>query len=206
MNKKVLSFLAFMFLVYNTCFAQKLYIWCPQEHNIKARIGFLDGQDIDLVIFDGRNIPKNSKVECENKNIIDDLATYLKTAYPSAKIRIVDQSDYYKKSEKRKITIKIAIAAYQAGFGVDVTVGIGSVGGSFSYGVIPKGEWNGITSYYVQIFDNRKEEEKKYPKEISEVVSKSNLWGYKTAKTCLNSSYEKANQDLLFFIENSFME
>jgi hypothetical protein len=72
--------------------------------------------------------------------------------------------------------------------------------------VFPKGEWNGLVSYYVQIFDNRKESGRKLSKEISEVTSKSNLWGYKTAKACLYSSYEKANQDLTTFIEDSFME
>lgn len=65
---------------------------------------------------------------------------------------------------------------------------------------------NGLVSYYVQIFDNRKEVQRKLSKEINEITSKSNMWGYKTAKSCLYSSYNKANQPLLSFIEDSFME
>lgn len=186
--------------------AQKLYIWCPTEQEVKPRTGFLENENISLVVFDGRSIPKNSRIECESLSVEPGLMEYIKKAYPSCKITRLSESEYYKKSELGKITIKIGIAAYQAGFGTDISIGIGSVGGKFSYGIFPKGEWNALTSYFVQIFDNRKTDEKKYSREISSVVSKSNMWGYKTARTCLFSSYDKSNQDLLSFVESSFME
>ena len=156
--------------------------------------------------MDGRNLPANSKVECNHNTVVQSVTAIIKKAYPSCKITTMDEAQYYSKSEKGKITIKIAIAAYQAGFGVDVLVGVGEVNGSFAFGIIPQGEWNGLVAYYVQIVDNRTDTEKKYQKEISQVTSKSNMWGYKTAKSCLNTSYEKADQDLLFFIDNSLLE
>ena len=202
-------------LILITCFAclfsykataQKLYIWCPEEHEVKPRVGFLEKQQVDLVLFDGRTMPPNSKVECGSADVEQALVKFIQRIYPSCKLTILPDSDYYKSSEKGKITIKVGIASYHAGFGTDISVGIGSVGGKFSYGVFPKGQWNGLASYYVQIFDNRKGSVRKLSKEISEVTSKPNLWGYKTAKACLYTSYDKANQDLLAFIEDSLME
>ena len=145
-------------------------------------------------------------MECDGENVVKALSDYVKKAYPSTTINFLNNEAYYKKPENGKTTIKVAISAYHAGFGVDILVGIGNVGGNFSYGVFPKGEWNALTSYYVQIFDYRKEPDKKFQKEISEMASKPNMWGYKSAKTCLNTTYIQANQKLLFFIDNSLME
>jgi hypothetical protein len=203
--KKTLLLTTFLSFIFNYSFGQKLYVWCPDEQNVKPRIGFLENQEINILVFDGRTITKNSKVECESENVVQALSNYIRKAYPSAKINLLKNEAYYKKPEKGKITIKLAISAYHAGFGADISAGIGSVGGNFSYGVIPKGEWNGVTSYYVQIFDSRNED-KKLVKEISEIASKPNMWGYKTAKVCLNTTYIQANQTLLFFIDNSLME
>ncbi|HWD90327.1 MAG TPA: hypothetical protein VG367_19500 [Mucilaginibacter sp.] len=190
----------------NYASAQKLYIWCPEQPTAKQHVGFLDRQQVDLVIFDGRSIPSNSKVECQSADVEEALKHFIQYAYPSCKITVLADSMYYRPSESGKITIKIGIAAYQAGFGTDIEVGIGSVGGKFAYGVFPKGEWNGLVSYYLQIFDNRGGGTKKMSKEVSSVTSKSNLWGYKTAKACLFASYDKANLDLLSFIEDSLMQ
>ena len=201
------SFLLFACLLsHNFILAQKLYVWCPDEQNVKARTGFLEGQQINLVVFDGRTIPPKSKIECESSSVVEALANYIKKAYPSAKINLLGDEAYYKKPEANIITLKVAISAFHAGFGSDISVGIGSVGGSFSYGVFPKGEWNGLTSYYAQVFDNRNGTAKKDQKEIVELASKPNMFGYKTAKTCLNTTYIQANQKLLFFIDGLLME
>ncbi|WP_462264149.1 hypothetical protein [Mucilaginibacter sp.] len=199
----ILQFLAI--LSFNIAHAQKLYVWCPENHSVKARVGFLENQEVNLVIFDGRIIPPKSKIECESNDVEKSLAKFIQDAYPSCKITTLNESDYYKPSAKGKITIKIGIASYQAGFGTDIGVGIGSVGGNFSYGIFAKSEWNGLVSYYVQIFDDRSELDKKLTKEISELTSKSNIWGYKTARACLYASYDKANVSLLSFIESTFM-
>ena len=166
----------------------------------------MKNQNVNVVIFDGRNIPSNSKIECDSHGVTDALKAYIGKVYPSSNIIILPDSTYYQPSTKGALTIKIGIAAYQAGFGTDISVGIGSVGGKFSYSVFPKGQWNGLVSYYVQIFDNRVDNKKKVSKEISEITTKSNVWGYKTARSCLYSSYDKANTELLSFIEDSLME
>jgi len=193
-------------LIHTLVLGQKLYIWCPNDQEVKPRVSFLENQEINLIIFDGRSIPNNSKIECQSSDVVVELFNVIKKAYPSAKINLLNDSNYYKKSDAGKITIKIGIAAYQAGFGTDVTVGVGTIGGNFSYGLVAKGQWNGITSYYAQIFNNRNNLAGKYEREIFKVESKSNIWGYKTAKVCLNSAFTEANQELLFFIDKSLME
>jgi len=204
--KHLFLVISFITIVFCSANAQKLYIWCPDQHNVKQRAGFLDKESVDLVIFDGRSIPSNSKVECKGTDVEQALKDFIQHVYPSCKLTVLPDSSYYKSSAPDRITIKIGIAAYQAGFGTDISVGIGSGGGKFSYGVFPKGEWNGLVSYYVQIFDNRNGGAKKMSKEVSSVTSKSNLWGYKTAKACLFTSYNRANIDLLSFIEDSLMQ
>ncbi len=166
----------------------------------------MENDEIDLVIFDGRTIPQKVKEKCETVEITNAITTCIKTAYPAAKINILSNSDYYKDARKNIITIKLAISAYHAGFGTDITVGIGSVGGNFSYGIIPKGEWNAVTGYFLKIYDFRNGKEEKYTKEINKIASKPNMWGYKSAKSCLNKTYAEANQDLLFFIDESLMK
>ncbi|GHT64139.1 hypothetical protein FACS189451_11530 [Bacteroidia bacterium] len=202
---KKIIFILFFTTINLFAFGQKLYIWCPENPNIKPRVGFLQGQEVNIIIFDGRIIPEKSKVECSSEKVSQSLFDLLSTSYPSAKLIFLPEEKYYQKPDTNIVTIKIAISAYHAGFGRDISVGIGSVGGNFSYGVFPKGEWNALTSFYVQIFDNRNSKEKKDAKEISEIESKPNLVGYRTAKGCLNSSYVRAIQSLLFYIENYLM-
>lgn len=203
---KCLIFTLLISLTTFACSAQKLYIWCPEFHEVKAHTGFLSSQDVNLVVFDGRTIPSNSRVECDGESVKQALAQYIQKIYPSCRINILSDSDYYKPSTQGKITIKIGIGAYQAGFGTDINVGIGSVGGKFSYGVFTQGKWNGLVSYYVQVFDNRREGSKKSSKEIAEVTSKSNIWGYKSGKDCLYASYDQANTELTNFIEDTLMQ
>ena len=205
MIKKYVSTLTVLFFLCNISIAQKLYIWCPEETVVKPRIGFLEKEEVNLVLFDARTIPAKSKVECEASAITQSIISTIRQAYPSTTFAVQPESEYYKPSKSNALTIKIGIASYHAGFGTDVTVGIGSVGGNFTYNLIPKGEWNGLVSYYVQVFDNRGDLSNKFSREISEITSKSNMLGYKTARTCLNTSYNKANQTLLSFIEQSLM-
>jgi hypothetical protein len=206
MNYKSLIFAFLICITSYICSAQKLYIWCPESDEVKAHTGFLSGQDVNLVVYDGRTIPSNSRVKCDAESVQQALAKYIQMIYPSCHINVLSDSDYYKPSIQGRVTIKIGISAYQAGFGTDINVGIGSVGGKFSYGVFPQGKWNGLVSYYVQVFDNRKEGSKKFSKDITEVTSKSNIWGYKTAKDCLYASYDQANTELTNFIEDTLME
>ncbi len=187
-------------------FGQKLYVWCPIEQLASPRQGFLQNDTIDLAIFDGRILTEKSKVECTSANTIVELQKMLKQNYPSAFFNELSPTDYYKDPKPNRITFKIGISAYHAAFGSDIKVGIGSVGGNFSYGVIPEGKWNGMTAYSVKIYDCRNNREIKKTKDISKISSKPNMWGYKTAKDCLNISYMEANQEMLFFIDETFMK
>lgn len=186
--------------------SQKLYVWCQKEQIPTPRIDFLSESEIDLVIFDSRIITPKSKIECNAQTIMKNLSELIKLTYPSARINSLKTDDYFKNPEKNKITIKIMISAYHAAFGGDVKVGIGSVGGKFSWGIFPEGKWNAVTGYTVFIYDYTNGEKNKMTEEIGKVVSRPNTGGYRTAKNILNKAYIEANQELFSFIDRSLME
>lgn len=190
----------------NNLNAQKLYVWCPKEQIPTPRKGFLENDTIDLVVFDGRILTEKSKVECTPEETVAAIGEFIKQTYPSALINLLNSEFYYKDPIKNRITIKIGISAYHAAFGADIKVGIGSVGGNFSYGVIPEGKWNAMTAYSVKVYDFRSNEELKKTKEIFKIASRPNTGGYITAKNILNTTYIEANQEMLFFIDESFMK
>jgi hypothetical protein len=193
------NFLLIIFLLIGyTTKAQKIYVWCPENYQVKPRIDLRKNDTINVVFFDGRSIPPKNKIECSSEQIIQTLFSQLKLTYPSAILIQRPESDYYKKNfASKSVLIKIGIAAYHAGFGTDISGGIGVVGGHFSTMVFPKGQWNAITSYYIQVFIG----EKTTTKEISNVSSKSNMWGYKSARNALNECYNKSTGELLFFLD-----
>ncbi len=199
-----LALIILLFTSYNL-FAQKLYVWCPKEQVPTPRQGFLEKDTIDLIIFDGRILTKNSMVDCTYENTILNLSNFIKATYPSALINLRNSDLNYKDPLKNRITIKIGISAYHAAFGADVKIGIGSVGGNFSFGVFPEGKWNAITAYALKIYDYRNNSEVKKVKDISKTGSKPNLGGYISAKNILNTTYIEANQEMLFFIDETFM-
>ncbi len=195
-----------LLLTVSSLFAQKLYVWCPKDQVPTPRQGFLEKDTIDLVIFDGRILTANSKIECTSENTISQLSEFIKMTYPSAIVNLLNSNLYYKDPIKNRITIKIGISAYHAAFGVDVKVGIGIVGGDFSSVVIPEGKWNAVTAYAVKIYDFRNNSDIKKTKDIYKIASKSNIGGYMTAKNILNTTYIEANQELLFFIDETVMK
>lgn len=195
-----------LLLISSNLFAQKLYVWCPKEQVPTPRQGFLEMDSIDLVIFDGRLLTAKSKVECTSENIIAKLVEYIKLTYPSAIINPLKSDHYYRDPTINRITLKIGISAYHAAFGADVKIGIGNVGGNFSYGIFPEGKWNAVTAYAVKIYDYRNGQEIKKTKEIYKTASKSNMGGYITAKNILNYTFMEANQEMLFFIDETLMK
>ena len=203
---KTKTLLIALLLTTSSLFAQKLYVWCPKDQVPTPRQGFLEKDTIDLVVFDGRILTTKSKIECTPENTISQLTEFIKMTYPSAIVNVLNSNLYYKDPVKNRITIKIGISAYHAAFGADVKVGIGSVGGNFSFGVIPEGKWNAVTAYAVKIYDYRNSSDLKKTKDIYKIASKPNMGGYTTAKNILNTTYIEANQDLLFFIDETFMK
>jgi len=195
-----------LLLITSNLFAQKLYVWCPAEQIPNPRQGFLEKETIDLVIFDGRLLTKNSKIGCTSEKTIAKLTEYIKHTYPSAVINVLTSDQYYKDPVINRITIKIGISAYHAAFGAEIKGGIGSVGGNFSYAIFPEGKWNALTAYAIKIYDYRNGQEIKKTKDIYKTASKPNIGGYKSAKNILNTTYMEVNQEMLFFIDETFMK
>lgn len=185
--------------------AQKLYVWAPETEDFVQHPLFEASDTVDIIVFDGRNFPSKSKVECTSEEFVDCLIKDIQHTYEGATFNVLPTAKYFKETGNGHITIKIGIAAYQAGFGADVDVAIGSVGGSFSYGISPKGRWNGITSFLVKVSDKRNGDAIEKEKEVISQIDKSNTFGYKTAKQCLNESYIKAFSQLVFFVDSVFM-
>ena len=204
MKRKIISLLVILTPVF--VHAQKLYVWKPKKQQVSVRPFYQKSDTIDVVIYDGRTINKKSKIECSSEEIINEFQDLFKQAYSNATLIIHDSKDYSKKAYANHITIKVGIAAYHAGFGSDIQVGIGSVGGSFSYGFFPKGKWNALTSLFLRIFDKRGGNDTKAQKEISHTASKSNMFGYTSAKSALNETYLQATTEMLLTIDNSILE
>ncbi|MFD1628835.1 hypothetical protein [Pseudopedobacter beijingensis] len=203
---KIRLLLITLILTTGNLFAQKLYVWCPKDQIATPRQDFLEKDTIDLVVFDGRILTPKSKIECTADGTINKLTDFIRQTYPATTINVLNSNQYYKDPANNRITVKIGISAYHAAFGADVKVGIGSVGGNFSYGVFPEGKWNAVTAYAVKIYDYRNNNEIKKVKDILKTASRPNTGGYITAKNILNSSFIEANQEMLFFIDETLMK
>jgi hypothetical protein len=203
---KIIFLLISLILTTESLFAQKLYVWCPKDLIAAPRNGFLEKDTIDLVVFDGRILTPKSKVECTPEETINKLTEFIRQTYPSTTINVLNSNQYYKDPVNNRITVKIGISAYHAAYGADVKIGIGSVGGNFSYGFFPEGKWNAVTAYAIKIYDYKNNREIRKVKDIVKTASRPNTGGYITAKNILNSSFIEANQEMLFFIDESLMK
>jgi hypothetical protein len=182
--KHLLLLTVFAALVtYNAC-AQKVYIGCPEHVNTKPNAGFLDKQAVDLVITDSRVIPADSKIECRGTDVKQALKNLLQSDFPSCKIMLLP--DTARASNSKGIIIKLSITAYQA--------------------TRAKAEWTGSVNYHVMIIDDRAGKARKVSEDISNDTTRPYLFGFKTAKTCLFTSFDKSNEDLVAFIKNSLKE
>lgn len=204
--KKILVLSIIIFIQSKDVFSQKLYVWCQKEQSIAPRNKFLSDTEVDLVVFDSRNIPAKSKVECESNIVIENLLNLIMETYPSAKINFKNSDDFYENPKENIITIKIAISAFHAAFGADVKFAIGSVGGDYSWGAMPEGKWNAVTGYFVSVYDYRDGNKKVEKRDIGKLASRPNTGGYRTAKNILNTTYIEANQELFNFIDRTLME
>lgn len=203
--KSILLALLLFVCSFSPAYAQKLYVFCPEAQEVKARIGFMEGEKLNVVLFDGRQIPNKVKTDCSSEEFKAGLISIIKRSYPSVQVNILPESEYYKKADSGAVTIKLGILAYHAGFGIDVAAGLGTAGGQIGTGLFMKGQWNAVTAYSVKIFDQRVVS-KPFSKEIAKVDSRSNMLGNKSAKQALSTSYTSALQELLFFIDNSLMQ
>lgn len=201
MLKAMFRYLILLILVstFYNAFSQKLYIWCPKDIIAAPRTSFLEEEKINLVLFDGRLMTPKSKIECTSEEVIGEFVSLVKATYPNAFINVLPPTEYYSDPADSVITIRIGISAYHAAFGADVSVGIGQVGGEFSWGLFPSSEWHGLVGIAVTITKNGQSTSRS----IAKVNSKSNNAGFKTAKNMLTTSYMQAVQEMLFFIDET---
>lgn len=181
-----------------SCATNKTYT--PTETSTTPRIGFLSSEQIDVVFFDSRTEKEQSE---EVKSSIVD---HLVKTYPDARFQKLDDSEYFSTPENGNITLKINIAGYNAGFGVESTSGIGSINGQpFVFSGVSDGQWNGLTGFAVMLYDYREGEER-YSNEISEVEFRPNVGGYATARAALQTSFQNVMNRLTSFLDQSLMD
>jgi len=197
---KVTFLFIVVYLIVSVAQAQKLYVWCPNDLEMVPRMEILKSDTLKVAFFDARILNKKSKIECSSDALQNSILIEIKKAYPNA-IIINDNNIYHKKQSKDNF-LKIGISAYHAGFGVEVTSGIGVVSGSISPLIFPKGMWNASTILYLQLSNEGSGKEKV----IEKVSSRNNTLGYKSARSALNETYLRALQDMLFFIDSNFMK
>ena len=191
--------LIFVSIIFQGCATTKVFE--PIKIQAPQRVGFLEDELIDLAIFDAR---LNSDYSFE---LINQISNQIIRTYPSANFNIIPINEFYNNPKSDRITMKISIVSYDAGFGSKVTViTVGTFGGEFGYGIIPEGKWNGVTGFSLNIYDNRNKETKKYSNNIGKIISLPNTYGYKTAKAALDKSYKQTMQDLLMYIDNALMK
>lgn len=192
-----LSCIILVFL-FTSCATSKTF--APSETTTTPRTGFLTNEQIDLVFFDSRTEKERSE------EVKISIVEHLRKAYPNARFQKIDDSEYFATPKSSRVTLKINIAGYNAGFGVESTSGIGSINGQpFVFSGVSDGKWNGLTGIAVLLYDYREGEEK-YSNEISYVESKPNVGGYSTARAALQTSFQNVMNGLASFIDQNLME
>ena len=170
----------------------------PTTTSTTPRSGFLNNQNINLLFFDSR-VDKSFSNEIQTS-----IMQHLKESYPSANFNL--SNDFFADPDSNKITIKITIAGYAAGFGVKSTSGIGMINGKlFYFAGVADGMWNGLTGIGVNLYDYRKGE-KKQSTTLSQVITKPNMGGYSTAKNALRISFQSVMDQLCAFIDQTLMK
>ncbi|MBL1408811.1 hypothetical protein [Sphingobacterium faecale] len=194
-----MKYLLLLILIANVSFsnAQKLYVWCPEYVQAPPRSDISSLDTVKVAFFDARILNEKSKIECTSETLIESIFEQIKQVYPN--IYFVKDNSLYRSKESKGTLLKIGISAYHAGFGTDISAGIGIVGGNLSTMIIPKGMWNASTIFYTEIIKNSTSNQEM----ISNIGSQSNIWGYKSARKALNESYIKSLQQLLFFIDGN---
>lgn len=180
------------------CATNKTY--APTQTSTTPRTGFLENEQINVVFFDSRTNKNRSK------EIQQSIFDHIDRTYPEAVVQRLNNSDYYSSPSNKAITLKINIAGYNAGFGVETTSGAGTVNGKpFVFNGVSDGKWNGLTGIGIMLYDYR-EEEKKFTTKISDVVTKPNTSGYATARNALQESFQNVMKNLISFIDTNLME
>lgn len=145
--------------------------------NKASRTNFLVGETIALSVVDNR-LEKEKSAE-----MIELFTTQLAKYYPSAKLDITQQNKSNFSNDEKIIYIGLNISEYTAEF-ADAT-------------------WHGKIEFSVKLIDNRANMRITFGKNIGRLISKFNLWGYKTAEASLVKSFNDAMQELIQFLDES---
>lgn len=190
------GFILMFFFASQLSFCQKIYVWCPEQIEIPSRSAFLNGDTIKVAFFDGRAIPKKSKVECTGDQITEQIFNLLQKTYSNT-ILIRDDGLYPNRAVSGKY-IKIGLSAYHAGLGSEGESAIGFVGTTPTF-IFPTETWNGVTIFMIESSNTSDINNET----ISNMSSQENVWGNRSARKALNASFLKSVQELFFFIDKN---
>ncbi|MVZ60920.1 hypothetical protein [Sphingobacterium humi] len=193
---KFLLSIVFFISVFDSFEQKKIYQWRPPDAVFSIREDVNLGDTVYLYVVDRSIKPKKIVTNTDFKEIKSFIESSVARSFPKSNFLILDST--YNNATHR--LIRISIVSYHAGFGTEISTGIGSVGGSLSTMVFPSGKWNALTSLNCETIDNGTKESK----ELTSIVSKDNLWGHSTSRRALEESYNSAMNQLLMFIELSF--
>ena len=194
MVKSLMFFIAFTFTIGNVL-SQKLYEWKPPAVNFAVRNDISTNDTVFLIIKDRRVSPEKLKSDTDSKQILSSIISDIKRSFPN--VLIIDKLT----PKDGELNILINLSSYSAGFGTEISAGVGMIGGNIGSFIFPKGKWNAITAVTCTIIKSNKKESK----DFSNVSSKDNLWGYKSSRKALEETYLSTINQLLLYIEDSLI-
>ncbi len=197
--------LGFLFS-FNSTFAQKVYVWDPQPEVPAHRPLFTSSDTVDIVVFDGRNIPRKTNNKYTSEELVETITNNIMDAYEGATFIKLGKEHYYKDGIDNHVTIKVGVSGYHAGFGTEMNSAVGIVGGNFAYGFSGGGKWNCLTSFFAKVYDRRDGNSRIEEKEIISLDEKPNSLGFSNVKKSLRLTYSQSMNKLFSFIDSVLMK
>ncbi len=175
MKKKTLLFALLMPIL---SFSQS-YVFCP-EIEASTRPA-LPVDEISIVFKDSRTYEKKLKEKCSRNEIFTEFVSSLREAYPGLKINQLDDGNYNDTPKKGVLTVKVQFTKYDATFYPGIFIA--------------------KTSYSVHVLDYRGQSKTSEGQFIGE-ANQFNALGNTSAKKALNTSYQRAFDEFLVFLES----
>ncbi|SEM08324.1 hypothetical protein SAMN05216436_101358 [bacterium A37T11] len=179
----------------------QVHVWCPAPVAKNTRSTGLHGKDINLVIYDARQITDQTYVACTPADVTNALAARIQAEFPDARFHLQDSSAYFKEPADSAITIKIGIAAYHSGLAMDAIKAIGLTDQGFKMEV-PKNDWTSLVGLRIKITASNGITTKTRSKDIASTVNRPDITGQITAKKTLAESYKDVMAETIKFIDS----
>lgn len=177
--KKLLAVI-FLLATIQFSYAQKMYIWCPDELNPAVQENELENVNVYISVKDVRLLTDNVKDKCESEEITNSITSLIKKSFPNANFKGLESIS---ETDPEGLKIDIRLISYFSEFHTAA--------------------WKGKTELEVSIADYRKEDPENIELDISKSKSNGNFGGMRTAKNNLRKSYNKAMIELLGFINSN---